>query len=1597
MHVLLAHERFLFRFGVDRVLMLYGIGLKKLGWKISILANRVDREVLETFADKIVLVPESHEYRDNNEFALQWLQAHWEGHFGGEGERPDVVIIGGWPFLKCITFWKEHGINVVFSDHGLVPFAGYDGYQLEILQKLKTLRQQNLPHCDAVIAVSDFILESQSRADAGGKVECIRIYNGADHMHLDLWRNGAVCGVNESPTSVAKVKQYKQQSRKFVLNLGRWEDENYKNSSALYEIIPEIIKHIPNGIVGILGTAEQIGIPSSLQEHVTALGFPSDEELQELMSEADLGLSVSLWEGFNLALAEMQWIGKPVLVFRKGAHPEVVMHPWFLCDDSSEMATKAIEVLSGGGIGVSESAAARKYFKHKFNWQRTVALLHDELLRICTKNQNEIPRFQAIIDVSNAVRDPANSGVMRVTRRVAREIQARVNTLFVVWDEQCDEYRFPNQDEYHQLCSYNGPLFQDSAPTSTAGGVKVLRDVLEGPENEPIWLFFCETVMERVGRKARAFARAHDLKTAAIFYDAIALLRPELVADESIRTNHAHYMRGLAETDLIFPISHFSATCLLDFFEQEQLPFKRIVPNQLPGELAGRPRNHMIDGSLDEPVQILCVSTLEPRKNHLKLIDACERLSVIAPNLDWRLTLIGNKYAGAYDLADRVQAAGDRNRRITWLGVVDDETLHTRYSDCAFTVYASEIEGFGLPICESLWHGRPCICHEEGVMAELAGGGGCLTVDVSDTDRLAEAIARLALDKELYARLAKEAVSRRIKSWDEYIRQMIFAIVRDREIPVMCGQNLETFVLEQSLYPDCITENWQMSHSERLALMALLHRYKPEVCIEVGTFRAGSLSLIAQYAKKIFSIDIDPTIPERYAHLGNVNFLTGYSSDVLPPLLKELNDSGLGVDFILIDGDHSKRGVMEDLNILLAYEPIRPVVVLMHDSFNPECRAGMLQANWQGAEHLHFVDIDFIPGRLIEHGGGGHGEMWGGLSLLTFLPKRRKGPLTIQKSANMMHEVIKSTLVGVPASPCGEVVKPVTPGVRFEEISEPLPIAKGKIQQQHILICSSFYPPYFIGGAELIAHYQAAEFARQGHVVEVFAGTMEPLGPRYSLHTETYDGVKVHRVALTAGDFDASRENFHKQEVEELFGKILQQFQPDIVHCHNLIGLTTGLLRLAKQNGCTVVLTVHDHWGFCHKNIMGKIPGELCEDIYNCQECMPEIILETGLKMPTFLRQSYLYYQLGAVDAFISPSRYLAGTYLQAGFPPARMQVVWYGIDTDKFGAIVKKPDPERCRFTFIGHLGRHKGLYVLLEAILHILDVLEQNKFLLNLVGDGEERHNIEEFIAKHGIHDCVQLKGKIDNARIVDIMAATDVLILPSIWPENQPVTITEAMASSIPVIASRAGGIPELIADGRTGFLFELGNSAELAEKMWYFINNPNMIQEFGESARQRIAERSFSNQILRLLNVYDNCRDDVAGEVAAVPLVVLELHEEQEMDRVARTFFRKTYPRFDSPRFIYAQWLSEEDLAKAWFVLFTSASGNTDRVRRYLQLKLPILVPGSSKQLVDMCYAGNCGLHYASVEELEVCIQLLLDNPEICRQLGENGSLFVRSLQ
>jgi glycosyltransferase involved in cell wall biosynthesis len=1020
MNILLCNERFLFRFGADRVLMLLGHGLKDRGHRIYIMANKFDRSIVEGFADKIIKVPEDSEsYLNLNEFTAQWLKAKWVTLFNDDN-RPDVVVIGGWPFLLAIEFFREIGVPVVFSDFGVVPVESYSGGHRAVLDKLVELRRRHLEKANAIVGISQFIVKSQSCVDSSKSTEVVAILCGADHMSRSLWNWTSIGKYTQGTYATNQsVTQGRENGKKMILNLGRWEPGCYKNSEAIFKFVDEIEPVVPQISILILADPQQTEIPATYRDKIIPIGFPDDAELQAIMNQVDLGVSLSLWEGFNLPLAEMQWLDKPVLAFNVGAHPEVIIHPWFLCQDLAEMVHKAIELLRGGGLDRETLRKASERFHENFKCEDVVTK-YEALLERVASVCNEAYPITVLVDVTNASRDPANSGVIRVTRRLCRELQRFCQPQFVVWGGEDRGYVFPTRSEYHQLSQFNGPVIGAQILTSPDDNRLRLSDAAVVTSDTPAWLLLTETVLEVNGRHIRDYAKRLGMKICAIFYDAIAVLRPDLVTDKIIRDNHAFYMKGLAKCDLVIPISQFSAKQLQEFWSVEKIVGCDVRPNLLPGEFAGVERATAVEKMLPLKIDILCVSTLEPRKNHRKLIEAVTLFAHQHPEVDWSLTLIGNKYAGGDDIAEFVERACRDNPRIRWLGIVDDNRLHQAYAECTFSIYASEIEGFGIPILESLWNGKPCICHDQGVMSELAAEGGCLTVDVRDILKLAGAIGELATNGLLYARLVEEATTRPIKTWKEYANDFWDELTKHTPSTTTVNQHAserQTLNIDANhaapswqdvLYSGCLTKEWQMNDSERLAMAAVLHRLKPKCAIEIGTYRGGSLSLISQYANVVFSIDIDSSIPEKFKDFANVSFFTGLSQVILPTLLQELNKAGMPVEFVLIDGDHSAAGVKRDIEIMLDYAPKKPLIVMIHDGFNPECRRGMQEADWQRSPYVQYVDIDFIPGRVIEHGGGGDGEMWGGLAMAYFSPARRNGNVYVGATARRYFTEMKN-------------------------------------------------------------------------------------------------------------------------------------------------------------------------------------------------------------------------------------------------------------------------------------------------------------------------------------------------------------------------------------------------------------------------------------------------------------------------------------------------------------------------------------------------------------------------------------------------------------
>ena len=166
------------------------------------------------------------------------------------------------------------------------------------------------------------------------------------------------------------------------------------------------------------------------------------------------------------------------------------------------------------------------------------------------------------------------------------------------------------------------------------------------------------------------------------------------------------------------------------------------------------------------------MGSIEGRKNHLALLDAVE--SLWSRDLRFEIHLIGlaQPQTGRAAL-EKIAALQFAGRPLRYDGPVDDPALSAAYARCDFTVYPSLYEGFGLPVLESLAHGKPCVCSARGALGESARDGGCLPLDRVDSVSLSTAIEKLLRSPDTLATLRSQARARTFRTWPDYTRDLL--------------------------------------------------------------------------------------------------------------------------------------------------------------------------------------------------------------------------------------------------------------------------------------------------------------------------------------------------------------------------------------------------------------------------------------------------------------------------------------------------------------------------------------------------------------------------------------------------------------------------------------------------------------------------------------------------------------------------------------------------------------------------------------------------------------------------------------------------------
>jgi len=416
-----------------------------------------------------------------------------------------------------------------------------------------------------------------------------------------------------------------------------------------------------------------------------------------------------------------------------------------------------------------------------------------------------------------------------------------------------------------------------------------------------------------------------------------------------------------------------------------------------------------------------------------------------------------------------------------------------------------------------------------------------------------------------------------------------------------------------------------------------------------------------------------------------------------------------------------------------------------------------------------------------------------------------------------------------------------------------------------VLLVVHGFPPASLGGTEVYAEAQAQALAALGDEVRVLARESVPDRAEYAVRDDVQGGVRVRFVNRTFRDVTCFADSYRSDRITARASDLLDDWRPDVAHVHHLTCLSTTIVPELRSRGIPVVLTLHDYWMLCHRGQLLDLHLHRCENPRTCSACLPpeagvgraggtlaaramhtiERVVPDGTarairqtaglvagavasertgRAEADARAAHMDAILGDVSQIVTPSRHVRDRFAAAGLDPARVIVSSNGIDTARF--LMRPPRrPGPLRLGFIGGLTVSKAPHALIEAWRRLptgaATVVMAGAFA-PYHGDASYRGTIDPLLSLPG----VQAMGPVQHDEIPKLLSTLDVLVVPSIWEENNPLTILEAFAAGVPVVASRIGGIPEIVSHGTNGLLFEPGNVDDLARALGRFVTEPGL---------------------------------------------------------------------------------------------------------------------------------------------------------------------------
>ncbi|NOX91317.1 MAG: glycosyltransferase family 4 protein [Gammaproteobacteria bacterium] len=399
-----------------------------------------------------------------------------------------------------------------------------------------------------------------------------------------------------------------------------------------------------------------------------------------------------------------------------------------------------------------------------------------------------------------------------------------------------------------------------------------------------------------------------------------------------------------------------------------------------------------------------------------------------------------------------------------------------------------------------------------------------------------------------------------------------------------------------------------------------------------------------------------------------------------------------------------------------------------------------------------------------------------------------------------------------------------------------------------LLINKYLYPR----GGDAVSTITTGEIlGERGHDVQ-FWGMSHPDNPEYEMSRHFVDHIDYSATSSFVDQLSATGKLLYSLEARKKLKKLLAEFRPDIVHLNNFAHqISPSILHVLKTEGIPSVMTMRDYKMVCPSYAMldSGQPCQKCEHQQFSWCFRRKCVKGSAAKSALNTVEMYLHHKVlniyKNIDCYISPSRFLKNKVKEMGFP-FPVEHIFNCVNPKIY---IPCYDSTSNEITFFGRLSHEKGLVTLINAV-KSLDIT------LNIIGDGPQKPDLEQYILDNKINN-VKLSGHMKGDELYSAIKRALFIVVPSEWYENNPRSVIEAFALGKPVIGSNIGGIPELIKEGKTGLLYEMGDIEGLRNKIAWFLDNRSRIPDMGRAGRKFVDDEL--NQTVhyeQLIKIYEN---------------------------------------------------------------------------------------------------------------------------------------------